>query len=112
MREECKHFQSRTYRSGDVARFCVLGNAPDQPFSCPADCLTYERRFADVGWQHGSLVTPPTPATPSSNAQDREDVLAAAQEIVGAVAPELFAERRRQLDDEAAPRRNWRFWRR
>ena len=24
MREDCKHFQSRTYPSGEVARFCVL----------------------------------------------------------------------------------------
>ncbi len=53
MREECKHFQSRTYTSGEVARFCVLGNAPDQPWSCPENCLTYERRLADVGWAHG-----------------------------------------------------------
>ncbi len=50
MREECKHFQSRTYSSGEVARFCVLGNAPDQPWSCPENCVTYERRLADVGW--------------------------------------------------------------
>jgi hypothetical protein len=28
MREECKHFQSRTYASGEVARFCVLDLAP------------------------------------------------------------------------------------
>ena len=49
MREECKHFQSRTYASGEVARFCVLGNAPDQPWCCPENCVTYERRLADVG---------------------------------------------------------------
>jgi hypothetical protein len=58
MREECKHFQSRTFASGEVARFCTLGNAPDQPWNCPVDCSTYEKRLADVGWSHGSLGDP------------------------------------------------------
>ena len=65
MREECKHFQSRTYKSGEVARFCVLGNAPDQPWSCPENCLTYERRFVDVGWSHGTLVDRPVEVAPA-----------------------------------------------
>ena len=116
MREECMHFQSRTYASGDVARFCVLGNAPDQPFSCPADCITFERRFADVGWSHGTLVTPPTPHAPDSNSADRQEILKAAEEIVGAVAPSLFAERRdfvaREQKKAERAQRGWRFWRR
>ena len=48
MREECKHFQSRTYASGEVARFCVLDLAPEAPWRCPADCASYERRLADA----------------------------------------------------------------
>jgi hypothetical protein len=113
MREECKHFQSRTYANGETARFCVLGAAPDQPFSCPESCVMYERRFADVGWTHGSLVSPPTPTVPDSTAGSREDVLAAASEIVGAVAPRLFEERRAQLeaDQNKSPSR-WKFWKR
>ena len=113
MREECKHFQSRTYASGEVARFCVLGAAPDQPFSCPENCVMYERRFADVGWAHGTLVSPPTPTAPNSSSEDRQEVLAAASEIVGAVAPELFEQRRRELE-EAERRRNrtWKLWKR
>jgi hypothetical protein len=112
MREECKHFQSRTYDNGEVARFCVLGNAPDQPFSCPESCLTYERRFADVGWSHGSLVTPPTPEA-SDTPENREAVLAAASEIVGAVAPQLFEERRAEIERlQRRAERGWRFWRR
>jgi hypothetical protein len=115
MREECKHFQSRTYKSGEVARFCVLGNAPDQPWSCPADCLTYERRLADVGWVHGSLVARPVEKDPQTNVplDDRRDILNMASEIVNAVAPEIIEERRRELDEmEKKDRRNWRFWRR
>jgi len=73
----------------------------------------YERRFADVGWDHGSLVSPPTPSVPDSTAGAREDVLAAASEIVGAVAPQLFEERRAQLEaNQNKSRRRWKFWER
>ena len=73
----------------------------------------YERRFADVGWAHGSLVSPPTPTVPDSTAGSREDVLAAASEIVGAVAPQLFEERRAQLEAQRQKsRRRWKFWER
>jgi hypothetical protein len=114
MREECKHFQSRTYASGEVARFCVLGNAPDQPWSCPDGCLTFEPRLVDVGWSHGTLVdraVEPAPPTPPG---ERREVLDSAAEIVNSVAPELFAERRAQLEIEArrSGRRDWKFWRR
>lgn len=103
MREECKHFQSRTYKSGEVARFCVLGNAPDQPWSCPENCLTYERRFVDVGWSHGTLVDRPVEAPPTSQVpiEDRRELLDAASEIVNAIAPELFDARRKELDEQA-----------
>lgn len=115
MREECKHFQSRTYASGEVARFCVLGNAPDQPWSCPDDCVTYERRMADVGWVHGNLVDAPVEEEPevSGPVDDRRDLLAAADQIVESVAPAMIEERRRELKQaERRPRGGWRFWRR
>jgi hypothetical protein len=115
MREECKHFQSRTYKSGEVARFCVLGNAPDQPWSCPEDCLTYERRLVDVGWSHGTLVDKPVAKLPENDIpiEDRREILDMASEIVNAIAPELIEERRRQLDEEEKKsRRGWKFWRR
>lgn len=101
MREECKHFQSRTYASGEVARFCLLGNAPDQPWNCPENCPTYEPRMADVGWVHGTLVEPAVEAPPVGSEADRRDVLDSAESIVNAVAPDMFAERRAQLDREA-----------
>ena len=58
MREECVHFQSRTYASGEAARFCRLDLAPEAPWRCPENCPSYRRRLADVGWVHGSLVEP------------------------------------------------------
>ncbi len=114
MREECKHFQSRTYKSGEVARFCVLGNAPDQPWSCPDNCLTYEPRLADVGWSHGTLVEKPVEPAPDSPVELRREVLNSAEEIVNAVAPDLFAERRAELEEmqRREGRKGWKFWRR
>ena len=113
MREECKHFQSRTYKSGEVARFCVLGAAPDQPWSCPENCPTYERRLVDVGWTHGSLVYRPVEPAPASEVpvDDRRDLLDAAGAIIDAVAPQLLEERERELAKERR-RRGWKFWRR
>ncbi len=70
MRQDCKHFQSRTYPSGDTMRKCGLDLAPEAPWNCPAECAGFERRMADVNWRHGSLVTPPTPDPPSSIGED------------------------------------------
>ncbi|MHB1209275.1 MAG: hypothetical protein ACYC1I_06160 [Acidimicrobiales bacterium] len=77
--------------------------------------MTYERRFADVGWSHGSLVDQPVEKAPPSDVpiDDRREILNMAGEIVNAVAPEMIEERRRQLDElEKKSRRSWRFWRR
>jgi hypothetical protein len=113
MREECKHFQSRTYKSGEVARFCTLGNAPDQPWSCPDNCLTYEPRLADVGWSHGTLIERPVEKMPNVDPVDRREVLGSAEEIVNAVAPEMFAERRKELEQQdRRNKRGWKFWQR
>jgi hypothetical protein len=111
MREECKHFQSRTYASGEVARFCILGLAPDQPWSCPENCVAFEPRLADVGWSHGTLVDKPVEPVPQGPTEERRELLESAAEIVNAVAPELFAERRAELDKQRRPgRRDWKFW--
>jgi hypothetical protein len=97
MREECKHFQSRTYASGEVARFCELDLAPEAPWRCPADCPAYERRLADAGWVHGSLLEPAIEEEP--DVPGAIELLDEAEEIVNAAAPRALAavqtERRR-----------------
>lgn len=111
MREECKHFQSRTYSSGEVARFCVLDLAPEAPWRCPDDCTSYEPRLADVGWVHGSLVEPAIESEPVVPSGDVARVLDSAEDVVNAIAPEALAEARK--DDarrEARAARRW--WRR
>lgn len=105
MREECKHFQSRTYASGEVARLCVLNLAPEAPWRCPDDCPRYERRTVDVGWIHGDLIEPPIESEPDVPVQEMTQVLERAESIVNEVAPEALAEARARDAKEA--RRRW-----
>jgi len=90
MREECKQFESRTYRNGETVRKCNLDLAPEAPWRCPENCAGYERRLADVDWSHGTLVTPPTPSEPEG--EGIAELLDAAEDIVNAAGPEILAE--------------------
>ena len=94
MRQECKHFESRTYATGDTVRKCDLDLAPEAPWRCPDDCASYERRMVDVDWRHGSLITPPTPEAPSSVGTDDSigRLLDEAEDIVNAAGPDILAE--------------------
>jgi hypothetical protein len=98
MREECKHFQSRTYTSGEVARFCVLDLAPEAPWRCPADCRSYERRLADAAWVHGSLIEPALEDEPDEPHEEVAALLDSAEDIVNAVVPEALEEARHAED--------------
>ena len=111
MRQDCKHFESRTYRNGETVRKCDLDLAPEAPWRCPADCPRYERRMADVNWAHGTLVTPATPAEPGDALNRGDDSVARlldeAEDIVNAIGPEILAEVRAE---QAKQRKPW--WRR
>jgi hypothetical protein len=112
MRQDCKHFESRTYRNGETVRKCDLDLAPEAPWRCPTDCPKYQRRMADVNWAHGTLVTPKTPDEPLG-ALDRDDgsvarLLDEAEEIVNSVGPEVMAEVHAQRERDETPR--WRRW--
>jgi hypothetical protein len=111
MRQDCKHFESRTYRTGETVRKCNLNLAPEAPWRCPDDCPRYEKRMADVNWSHGTLVTPDTPDEPL-DALDRDDgsvakVLDEAQEIVNSAGADVLA----QFDDGGRGGvRRWTRW--
>jgi|SRR5262245_29030710 len=114
MRQDCKHFESRTYRNGETVRKCDLDLAPEAPWRCPENCPRYERRMADVNWSHGSLVTPKTPDEPL-DALDRDDnsvarLLDEAEEIVNAAGPDIMAQM--QAEQQRASTSRWRIWRR
>lgn len=101
MREDCKYFQRRVSESGEPARFCALGLAPEAPWRCPADCRRYIRR-SDL------------PASPDGRSDDpglhpdAVALLGSAEEIIGAVGPEIEAERRREREEQR--RRNDTWW--
>jgi hypothetical protein len=107
MREDCKHFQSRTYDSGEVARFCVLDLAPEAPWRCPENCASFEPRLADVGWTHGHLVSPPVEAEPDLPATEVAELLDAAEDVVNAIAAQTLAE---VEAEEARNRGRFRRW--
>jgi hypothetical protein len=110
MREECVHFQSRTYASGEAARFCVLDLAPEAPWRCPENCPSYKPRMADVGWVHGSLVEPALEEEPAGDATEIAELLDSAEDIVNEVAPGILEEVR--AEDARRERQSNRWWRR
>ncbi|MCZ7526723.1 MAG: hypothetical protein M5U14_10305 [Acidimicrobiia bacterium] len=69
MRTDCRHYESRTYASGEVVRKCRLDLAPEAPWRCPDDCPSFELRRIDAGWQYGSLGN--TAGAPSPNPRGR-----------------------------------------
>ena len=105
MREDCAHYESRTYDGGEVARFCTLDLAPEAPWRCPADCSRYERiLMIGADFERGSLGhIPPVEAEPSGPVDDLVDVLADAEAIVADAEPEVI----RAIDEERRP-----WWRR
>jgi hypothetical protein len=112
MREECKYFQSRTYASGEVARFCRLDLAPEAPWRCPSDCAKYERRMGDAGWSVGTLVSPPVEPEPTSDPSEIGALLDQAEDIINSAGPEIVAEVSRQRDSALRPAPWWKRLRR
>src|SRR5688500_16129467 len=94
MRQDCKNFESRTYPNGETVRKCDLDLAPEAPWRCPENCKAFTPRLADVNWQYGSLVTPPTPAEPPSLGQDPSiaALLDSAEEILNEAGPRIRSE--------------------
>lgn len=105
MREDCCHYESRTYDDGEVARFCTLDLAPEAPWRCPADCPRYERILTIAAdFEQGSLGhTPPVEPEPDEPVDDIVDVLADAEAIVAAATPAVVED----LDRKRTP-----WWRR
>ncbi len=106
MRVDCKNYESRTYANGEVVRKCRLDLAPEAPWRCPDDCVGYERRLMDAGWQVGSLsagMEPPEPE-PEPEGDDVAALLDAAEDIVNSAAPDIMR--------DLGPKKRGRFGRR
>ena len=106
MRTDCRHYESRTYASGETMRMCRLDLAPDAPWRCPADCASFEPRAAGAGWTIGTLQEQPTP--PEPDLEGAAELLDQAEGIVNAIGPQVLAdaERLRAIEDDPP------FWRR
>ena len=105
MREDCCHYESRTYDDGEVARFCTLDLAPEAPWRCPENCSGYERiLMMGSDFEQGSLARrPPVEPEPEAPVEDIVDVLADAEAIVADATPSVV----RELESERTP-----WWRR
>jgi hypothetical protein len=107
MREDCRHYQSRTYASGEVARWCARDLAPDAPWRCPDNCPGFQFRLGDAGFTVGSLVRPDTPPEPTT--EGAAELLDQAEDIVNLAGPEVLAEWEKQrLKREAEGQPVWR----
>jgi hypothetical protein len=105
MREDCCHYETRTYDDGEVARFCTLDLAPEAPWRCPADCPRYERILMIASdFERGSLAdAPAVESEPEGPVEDIVGVLDDAEDIVNAAIPAVVED----LDRERRP-----WWRR
>jgi hypothetical protein len=92
MRENCRHFESRTYANGEVARFCVLGLAPEAPWRCPDNCARYQPSVVDGTFETAELTRPPVEDEPDDTPDNIEGVLADAEAIVEAAEPDAIRE--------------------
>ena len=108
MREDCRHFQSRTYSSGEAARFCVLNLAPEAPWRCPDACPRYQPDIIDGTFVVGSLGRQPVEEEPELPGEDVAELLDAADLIVTAAGPEIVAE----VERERQSRPWWKVWKR
>jgi hypothetical protein len=109
MNEDCRHFQSRTYETGEVARFCVLNLAPEEPWRCPDGCPRYERDIIDATFGQGSLLRPAVEEEPAVAASsDISRILEEADAIVTAAGPEII----REIEADRSNRRWWQVWKR
>ncbi|HTH06057.1 MAG TPA: hypothetical protein VL916_09310 [Ilumatobacteraceae bacterium] len=112
MRQDCRHFESRTYANGETVRKCDLDLAPDAPWRCPADCPKFERRI-DAGWTYGTMVSPVTPVEPPGlDDGTAAALLDEAEDYLNGVGPQVMAEveaeRRGRADHPSGWRRLFR----
>jgi hypothetical protein len=110
MREDCKYFQTRSFPSGDVRRFCALDLAPEAPWRCPEHCPRYSPLVGDPSLRRGPAERPAEKEPEPELHPDAVAVLGSAEEIISAVAPHLAAEETRRRREEEAKRNEPSWW--
>jgi hypothetical protein len=95
MREDCKHYATRTYGNGEIVRMCRLDLAPEAPWKCPDNCPRYERRTWDAGWTLGKLAdTAPDPVEPAGDSEEIAALLDMAEDVINDIGAGVLAEHR------------------
>lgn len=51
VRDDCRHYSSRTLATGEQVQRCRLSVNEEAPFACPEDCVFFEPRKMGTGWQ-------------------------------------------------------------
>lgn len=106
MRQDCKHFESQTFTSGETLSKCILNLAPEAPWRCPTNCSSYERRRVNVNLEYQNIVSEASDEIPSSIEENEAiaDLLANVASIVDEAAPGIVKE----VEKEAQRNKGWR----
>ncbi|HEY9555381.1 MAG TPA: hypothetical protein VIR58_01535 [Acidimicrobiales bacterium] len=65
VREDCRHYSTRTTAGDEVVQRCRMDMAEATPFACPVDCIFFESRsITDAGWQRFDRPQGPDDAKP------------------------------------------------
>lgn len=52
VRDDCRHYSTRSLATGDLVEKCRLAVNDDAPFACPEGCLFFEPRAGmSAGWR-------------------------------------------------------------
>ena len=52
IRQDCRHYSTRTTVHGEVIQRCRVSMADEAPFGCPEQCVFFEPRpITDAGWR-------------------------------------------------------------
>jgi hypothetical protein len=52
VRQDCRHYSTRTTVSGETIQRCRVDANEKAPFACPEHCLFFEpRSITDAGWR-------------------------------------------------------------
>ena len=106
MRSDCRHYESRSYSTGEIVRKCRIDLAPEAPWRCPDDCPMFEKRRIDVGWQYGSLTDAVRAPEPEPTGDEVAALLDQAEDIVNSAAPDILAEFDKKSKKRKVFRRN------
>jgi len=112
MREECKHFQSRTYKSGRSRASAFSVTRPISP-GLSGDCVTYERRLADVAVPR-SLVDRPIEKEPRRAPAWTSAGNCSIWPVRSSITsrPRCTTSGAKKLDEMERKQRGWKFWKR